>query len=181
MGRLRFLKTAIEGVVVVETEVATDERGTFARAYSEEEFAAAGLNTEWPEHNLSTNRRRGTLRGLHYQRAPHEEIKLVRCVAGAIYDVAVDVRPGSPTLGKHVAVELSAENGRALYIPVGCAHGFQTLAEESTVFYLMSATYAPAGAAGIRHDDPALGIAWPLAEKVMSAGDRALPGLSEGA
>jgi dTDP-4-dehydrorhamnose 3,5-epimerase len=177
MGRMRFVSTGIAGVVIVETEISVDDRGTFARAYSTSEFAAAGLNTEWPEHNLSLNRRRGTLRGLHYQRRPHEEIKLVRCVAGAIFDVAVDLRPRSPTWGEHVAVELSAENGRAFYIPAGCAHGYQTLAEGSVVAYLMSGRHAADAFAGIRHDDPALAIDWPSAEKVMSERDLSLPGL----
>jgi dTDP-4-dehydrorhamnose 3,5-epimerase len=176
MGLLRFLPTDIAGIVIVETTVSADDRGSFARAFAADEFAAAGLNTAWPEHSLSHNLRRGTLRGLHHQHPPHAEIKLVRCVAGAIWDVAVDVRPGSPTHGRHIAVELSAANARALYIPAGCAHGFQALADASTVAYLISTPYDPAASAGIRHDDPALAIRWPVADKVMSERDGHLPG-----
>jgi dTDP-4-dehydrorhamnose 3,5-epimerase len=172
---MRFTPTTIEGVVLIDLEPIADERGNFARAFSKQEFARAGLNTEWPEHNLSFNRKRGTLRGLHYQRAPHQETRVVRCVAGAIFDVAVDIRPTSPTRGKWIAQELSAANGRALYIPMGCAHGFQSLVDDSAVLYLMSATYESTAAAGIRHDDPEISVAWPLADRVVSMRDKALP------
>ena len=176
---MRFTKTPIAGVVAIDLERHDDERGHFARAFSSREFADAGLNTEWPEHNLSFNRRRGTLRGLHYQRPPHEEIKVVRCVAGAVFDVVADLRPGSPTEGQWLGEELTAENGRALYIPQGCAHGFQSLTDNSLLYYLMSRVYVPGAAAGIRFDDLELQIAWPLAERIVSDRDRTLPRLGE--
>lgn len=176
---MRFRPTRLAGVVLVDLEPHADERGHFARAFSAREFAEAGLNTEWPEHNLSLNRRRGTLRGLHYQRPPHGEIKVVRCVAGAVFDVVVDLRRGSPTEGQWLGEELSAENGRALYIPDGCAHGFQALADGSLLHYLMSQAYVPGAAAGVRYDDPDLAIAWPVAERVISDRDRMLPSMAE--
>jgi dTDP-4-dehydrorhamnose 3,5-epimerase len=173
---VRFVPTRIAGVHVVELELHEDERGFFARAWSGEELAAAGLNGELSQCSLSRNVARGTLRGMHFQRAPHEEAKLVRCTRGAIYDVAVDLRLDSPTHGQWFGTELDATSGRALYIPEGCAHGFQTLVPDTDVFYAISAAYAPDAAAGVRWDDPAFGIVWPeTPERVINARDRSWP------
>jgi dTDP-4-dehydrorhamnose 3,5-epimerase len=173
---MRFIATPIAGVHVVELERHEDERGFFARAWSGEELVAAGLNGALSQCSLSRNLVAGTLRGMHFQRAPHEEAKLVRCTRGAIYDVAVDLRPDSPTHREWFGCELDAESGRALYIPEGCAHGFQALAPDSDVFYAISAPYVPEAAAGVRWDDPAFAIAWPeAAERVINERDRSWP------
>ena len=165
---MRFTPAALSGVFVVETDVSEDARGSFARAFCEREFAAAGLNTKWPQHNLSRNAKRGTLRGLHYQVPPHGEIKLIRCTAGAVYDVIVDLRPDSPTYLRWAATELSAANRRSLYVPAGFAHGAQTLADDTELFYQMSAAYEPEAAAGVRWNDGALGIACPKGFSMIS-------------
>ena len=170
-----FKATALEGVFVLEPERHEDERGFFARTWDPDELRAHGLDTEIAQGSVSFNHRRGTLRGLHYQVAPFEEAKLVRVTRGAVFDVVVDVRPGSPTRGQHVAVRLTAEEGNQIYIPPGCAHGFQTLADASEVSYLISARYSPEHARGFRFDDPALAIPWPEPVTVISARDRALP------
>ena len=175
---MKFESTAIAGVWIVRPEPIVEERGSFARTYCEKEFAAHGLHTAWPQGNVSRNTRRGTLRGLHFQAEPHPEIKLVRCTAGAIFDVAVDVRRASPTFGQWLGVELSAANGVELYLPAGCAHGFQSLTDEAEVFYMMGATYVPELARGVRWDDPAIGIQWPLPPVALSPRDAALPLLS---
>jgi dTDP-4-dehydrorhamnose 3,5-epimerase len=171
-----FTETELAGVWRVEVERHEDERGFFARTFDADEFAARGLATRFPQCSVSFNARVGTLRGMHYQAAPHQEAKLVRCTAGAVYDVALDLRPGSPTWGRWTAAELSAANRAALYVPEGCAHGFQTLAEATEVFYQISAAHHPASARGVRWDDPAFAVAWPDAERrVISARDRAYP------
>ena len=173
---MRFLPTALAGVLVVEPELREDDRGFFARTWCRDEFSAAGIPTDWVQCNVSFNRRAGTLRGMHWQAAPHEEAKLVRCTAGAAYDVVLDVRDGSPTLGKWVAVELTAANRRAVFIPGGFAHGFQTLADNTELFYHMSAVYHPESARGVRWDDPAFGIAWPpCAARVIAPRDLSFP------
>lgn len=173
---MRFVQTSLAGVLIVELEEHVDERGSFARTWCREEMAAAGLAAELAQCSVSRNPRAGTLRGLHYQRRPHEEAKLVRCTRGAIFDVAVDLRPSSPTRGDWVGVELDPASGRALYIPEGCAHGFQTLVDETDVAYMISAPYAPDAAAGVRWDDPTIAIAWPgAAKRTISERDRALP------
>jgi dTDP-4-dehydrorhamnose 3,5-epimerase len=170
---VRFAGTPIAGVVLVEIEPVVDDRGSFARIWAEEELSAHGLAARLSQCSVSRNRRAGTLRGMHFQHTPHEEAKLVRCTRGAIYDVALDLRPESPTLGCWYAAELSDANGSALYIPEGCAHGFQTLVEDTEVLYLISAPYVPAAADGVRWDDPAFGIDWPDApERTMSERDR---------
>lgn len=170
-----FEATKLPGVWLVRLELREDERGSFARSWCAREFLAHGLNPSLAQCNVSFSRRRGTLRGLHYQAPPHAEAKLVRCIRGAIYDVALDLRPASPTFKHWTAVELTAENRRALYVPEGCAHGFQSLTDESEVFYQMSEFYQPESARGVRWNDPAFGIEWPVAEPIMAERDRAYP------
>ena len=156
---MRFVETPIGGAVVVELERHVDERGYFARAWDPAELAAGGLTPELAQASISRSTRAGTLRGMHFQNAPHEEAKLVRCIRGAIFDVVLDLRPTSDTyLGWH-GVRLDEDNGRALYVPEGCAHGFQTLADDSDVLYMISRPYVPEASAGARWDDPAFGIA----------------------
>jgi dTDP-4-dehydrorhamnose 3,5-epimerase len=164
-------EAAVAGAYVVELEPSEDERGFFARTFSAAEFADRGLTTAVAECSISFNHARFTLRGLHYQRKPHEEAKLVRCARGAIFDVVADVRPDSPTYLAWDAAELSAENRRALYVPEGCAHGFLTLAEGAEVQYQISERYVPDAAAGVRWDDPLLGIEWPAEPAVVSTRD----------
>ncbi len=170
-----FRETGIEGVWVVEPERHADERGFFARTWDGAELAERGLNGNLSQCSISYNHRRGTLRGMHYQEAPHEEAKLVRCTAGAIFDVAVDLRPDSPTFTKWVGHELAAENRLALYVPEGCAHGFITLADGAEVAYQISERYAPEAARGVRWDDPAFAIDWPVEVNVISERDRSYP------
>jgi dTDP-4-dehydrorhamnose 3,5-epimerase len=171
-----FEPLALAGAYTIAPEPARDERGFFARIFCEEEFARHGLVTTFPQSSLSFNARRHTLRGMHFQFAPAEEVKLVRCTAGAIYDVIVDLREGSPTRLSWVAVELSAENRLTLYVPEGFAHGFQTLTDAAEVAYDISRPYAPGLASGLRYDDPALGIVWPDApERIVADRDRAWP------
>jgi dTDP-4-dehydrorhamnose 3,5-epimerase len=173
---VRFHETKIAGALLIEPERRPDERGFFARTWCRDEFAARGLTTAWVQCNVSFNERRGTLRGLHYQADPFPEIKLVRCTMGAAYDVIVDLRPGSPSFGQWVGVELTAANRLSLYIPGGVAHGFQTLADDTELFYQMSEFYRPELARGVRWDDPRLGIAWPdCPQRIISARDRNLP------
>ena len=176
---MRFTPTAVQGATIVDLEPFSDDRGLFARTFDVDEFRAHGLDVGVAQANLSFNHRAGTLRGLHRQVPPHAEGKLVRCTAGAIVDVAVDVRPDSPTYGAHVMVELSAENRRALFIPPYVAHGYQTLTDGAEVVYQVSGPYAPGGEQGFRHDDPAFGIVWPVEVTVISAKDAAWPLLSE--
>jgi dTDP-4-dehydrorhamnose 3,5-epimerase len=170
-----FDETAIAGVCVVRPEQIEDERGFFARTWDGAEFATRGLSAQVVQCSISFNRRRGTLRGLHYQAEPHEESKLVRCTAGAIFDVALDLRPGSPTFLDWVGVELSAHNRSALYVPEGCAHGFLTLTDEAEVLYQMTQVYVPEAARGVRWDDPAFAIEWPGEVDVINERDRAYP------
>lgn len=154
-----------------------DERGVFARTYDRELFAAHGVALEIAQASVSQNARRGTLRGMHLQVAPHEEAKLVRCVAGAVYDVVVDLRAGSPTQLEWLAVELTAERRNALFVPPGLAHGFLTLADDTELEYLISTPYAASAAAGVRWDDPAVGIRWPASPEVISERDAGFPDL----
>lgn len=173
---MKFQECRLAGAYVIELEPASDHRGFFAQSWSREEFAARGLSADLDECAISLNLRRGTLRGLHYQLAPFEQVRLVRCSVGAIYDVIVDLRPGSPTKDRWEAVELSARNRLLLYVPKGFAHGFQTLCDDTEVFYQMTGRYSPEHAAGIRWDSPGLGITWPTAfERILSARDRRLP------
>ena len=169
----------IAGVFLVALERIEDERGSFARTFDRAAFRAHGLDPTVAQCNLSTNRRRGTLRGLHWQAAPHQEHKLVRVTRGAIWDVAVDLREGSPTRGRHFAAVLSAANGDALFVPAGCAHGFVTLEDDSELVYQISTPYSAAHARGVRWDDPELAIPWPLAPAVISERDGGLPSWAE--
>jgi dTDP-4-dehydrorhamnose 3,5-epimerase len=158
---MQFVRTALEGVWEIELEKAADERGWFARTFDAEEFRARGLDPCIAQCSASFNPRKGTLRGMHYQAPPLAEVKLVRCVRGAVFDVAVDLRPESPTYCRWHGVELSASEGRALYISKGLAHGFQTLTDDSEVLYHMSVAYEPSAGRGVRFDDPAFAIEWP--------------------
>jgi dTDP-4-dehydrorhamnose 3,5-epimerase len=173
LGAMRFEETPLAGAVVVEIEPHVDDRGAFARVFCADEFAAAGLPIDFPQCNLSINDRVGTMRGMHFNVEPHGESKLVRCVRGAVHDVIVDLRPDSPTRWQHVGVDLTADNRRALFVPAGFAHGFITLADQTDVYYHMGARYEPGAARGIRWDDPALEIEWPITPRVMSPADAA--------
>lgn len=176
---MRFMATPIGGVFMVEPERFADERGFFARTWESGEFTTAGLNGALAHASISFNLRAGTLRGMHYQRAPFEEAKLVRCTQGAMFDVALDLRPASPTYRRWHAVELTADSRRMLYIPEGCAHGFQTLTDNTEVLYLITAPYSPAHGAGVRWNDPAFGIEWPPAtQRIMAPRDAAYPDFS---
>lgn len=168
---MKFEETKLKGVFVIEPELIEDERGFFARSWSPEEFAERGLRPQVAQCNISFNRLKGTLRGMHFQVAPHEEAKLVRCTRGGIFDVAVDLRPDSPTRYRWTAVELTADNRRMLYVPEGFAHGYQTLEDATEIFYQVSETYHPESARGLRWDDPRLGINWPLPVTLISARD----------
>jgi dTDP-4-dehydrorhamnose 3,5-epimerase len=172
---MRFEPTAIPGVVVVDVDRHVDERGFFARSWCAEEFAAAGLPSDLVQCSISWNERRHTLRGMHWQAAPHGEGKLVRCTRGAIHDVVVDLRPESPTFLENVAVELDEDNRRALFVPAGVAHGFLTLSGRTEVAYQMDTPYVPAAARGARWDDAAFGIEWPAPPAVIADRDRSYP------
>ena len=170
-----FTETRLNGAFVIEPEKLEDERGFFVRTWCQREFANRGLNPCIAQCSLSFNHKRGTLRGMHYQVAPHEEAKVVRCTRGAIYDVIVDLRPESTTFTEWLAVELNAENRRMLYIPEGFANGFQTLEDNTEIFYQISEFYAAEYARGLRWDDPAFGIQWPPADRTISIRDRTFP------
>jgi dTDP-4-dehydrorhamnose 3,5-epimerase len=172
---LRFLPADLPGAYVVEADPHEDARGLFARTFCAREFEAQGLKTSFVQCSTSWNAARGTLRGLHYQRPPAGEVKLVRCTGGSVWDVIVDLRPDSPTYRHHFGVLLSAENRRAIYIPELCAHGFQTLEDRSEVYYQMTEFYAPEFANGVRYDDPAFRIQWPLPVHILSDRDRSWP------
>lgn len=170
-----FKETKLKGAYVIEPERLEDERGFFARTFCKEEFKANGLNPCVAQCNISFNRKKGTLRGMHYQVAPHEETKLVRCTRGAIYDVIIDLRLQSPTFKQWVAVELTEKNHKMLYIPEGFAHGFQTLVDNTEVFYQMSEFYHPVCSKGVRWNDPVFGIEWIYTEAVISMKDQNYP------
>lgn len=170
-----FKETPLAGAFVITLDPFTDERGSFARSFCRHEFEAHGLPPEIAQCNISRNAKRGTLRGMHYQVAPHAEAKLVRCARGALWDVIVDIRPGSATRGQWFGVELTETNGTQLFIPEGFAHGFQTLDDDTEIFYQISNFYAPEAARGLRHDDPALKIEWPLPVASISDKDRNWP------
>lgn len=166
-----FNKTPLQDAYVIEIEPRHDDRGFFARAFCEDEFAKAGLVSRYAQVNNSLSLHKGTLRGMHYQLPPAAEVKLVRCLQGALFDVIVDLRPGSPSEGKWFGVELSAENRRMLYVPRGFAHGFITLRDNTEAFYMVSDPYMPGGERGLRYNDPHLGIEWPLQPEIASEKD----------
>ena len=170
-----FGVTRLRDAWLIDIEPREDERGFFARTWCRQELAARGLDTEIAQESLSFNRHRGTIRGLHFQLPPHEEIKIVRCTRGAIFDVIVDLRPCSPSYLCWQGFELSAENRRAIYVPKGFAHGFQTLTDNAEIAYQISAFYSPVAAGGYRHDDTAFAIAWPLPVTVISERDLGWP------
>ena len=173
-----FTNTALPGAVIVDVERREDARGHFARTYCAREFEAHGLPTQMVQTNMSLTRHAGTLRGMHYQLAPHAEDKLVRCVRGAIWDAIIDIRPDSPTYCQWTGVELSETNGRMLLVPKGFAHGFVTLTDDAAVTYQVSAFYAPQSERGLRHDDPAFAIDWPVPVQDSSDKDRSWPAFS---
>jgi dTDP-4-dehydrorhamnose 3,5-epimerase len=175
-----FTETKIPGVFVIELERRSDERGFFARQWCAEECARAGLNPAVTQINVARSTATGTLRGVHYQKAPHAEVKLVRCTRGSVFDVAVDLRPESPTFCQWFGVELDADSGRMLYIPEGCGHGYLTLTPDTDLVYQASVPYAPNSATGVRHDDPAFNISWPEAVKVISSQDQNWPPFAAG-
>ena len=170
-----FSPAPLAGAWIIETEFAVDERGAFGRLFCASEFAARGLCSSFTQSSLSRNARTGTLRGMHYQAAPHEEVKLVRCTRGALFDVLVDLRRESPSHGQWFGIELTAENARALYVPPGVAHGFLTLRDETEVLYHMDTEFRPEAARGIRWNDPAISIAWPAVPDIISQRDRSYP------
>ena len=174
-----FTELALRGAFIVDMEPRKDDRGSFARAFCREEFSRHGLKTEVAQCNVSVNRRKGTLRGMHYQVPPKAEAKLVRCARGAVHDVIVDLREDSPTFLRWEAVKLTGDDSRMLYIPEGFAHGFQTLVDDAEVFYQMFESYSPEHARGVRWDDPALGIEWPFPDPIVSERDRAYPLLAK--
>jgi dTDP-4-dehydrorhamnose 3,5-epimerase len=172
---MKFRETQVSGAFLIEPEKNEDERGFFARAWCRREFKEHGLNPRLVQSSISFNKKKGTLRGMHYQVPPFAEAKLVRCTRGSIYDVVIDLRKQSSTFKRHVAVVLSAENHNMLYIPEGCAHGFQTLEDNAEVFYQMSEFYSPGHARGVKWNDPAFGIAWPIADPIILERDRTFP------
>jgi len=176
---MRIKQTPLAGACVIEIEKHIDERGFFARTWCKKEFSAHGLSPEHSQSSISYNKFKGTLRGMHFQVAPHEEIKIVRCTSGAIHDVIIDLRGDSPTWLHHFGIELNAENRTMLYVPTGFAHGFITLEDDTQVSYLISEPYAPESARGVRWNDPAFGIVWPIQPVVMSETDRTLPNFEE--
>lgn len=178
-GIMRFIETGLEGLWLIEPEEARDQRGSFARIFCEREFAAHGLETRFVQHSQSLSLKRGTRRGLHFQAPPHDETKVVSCVAGKIWDVAVDLRRGSPSFGQWRAAELSPETGRRFYIPAGFAHGFQALTDNAVTQYLISNFYTPDAAGGVAHDDRDIAVAWPEPPTVMSEKDLTWPALDE--
>jgi dTDP-4-dehydrorhamnose 3,5-epimerase len=172
---MKFLDTALRDLYLIEPQRVEDDRGFFARIWQPGPLSGKGLDARLAHVSVSFNRRKGTLRGLHYQIAPMAEAKMVRCARGAIFDVVVDLRPESPTFTQWVGVDLSEENGRALYIPEGCAHGFQTLRDDTEVLYFISEEYSPSHARGVRWNDPVFGITWPDDARTINERDRTYP------
>lgn len=174
-----FRETKLKGAFVIDVEPIEDERGLFARSWCHKEFSAQGLNSKLVQCNISFNKKKGTLRGMHYQKPPHEEVKLVRCTMGALFDVIIDLRPDSPTYQQWVGEELTAQNRKMLYIPEDFAHGFLTLEDNTEVFYQMSAFYDSASATGVRWDHPAFKIDWPIRIKHICERDKNLPTVTQ--
>ncbi len=175
VNQVKFVPLMVKGCYVIELEQLSDDRGFFARIFCRREFSDHGLNPDLVQASISYNQRRGTLRGMHYQKPPFQEDKLVRCTRGCIHDVVLDLRPDSDSYRKWTAVELSAENRKAVYVPKGCAHGFQTLTDDSEVLYMMSEVFSPEHAAGVLWNDPAFEINWPVASIIISDRDRVYP------
>jgi dTDP-4-dehydrorhamnose 3,5-epimerase len=172
---MKFIETKLKGAYLIEPQILEDERGFFARTFCKHKFEAHGLNPSLVQCNISFNKKRGTIRGMHYQAPPHAEAKLVRCTMGSIYDVIIDLRPKSTTFKQWVAVELTTENRKMLYIPEGFAHGFLTLADDTEVFYQMSEFYNPESSRGLRWNDPEFGIGWPFPIIAISTKDMSYP------
>jgi len=172
---MTFTETELKGAFVVGVRKIEDERGFFARGWCRKEVEGAGLNPDLAQINFASSRKKGTLRGMHFQVAPDAEAKLVRCTRGSIFDVIIDLRPDSPTHGHWLGVDLSADNHLMLYVPEGFAHGYQTLTDDAEMYYMTSAFYAPSAAGGVRYDDPAFGIQWPLPVAVISDADKRWP------
>lgn len=172
---MRFIQLPLPGAFRIEIDRREDERGFFARTFCPQEFGAQGLVTQFSQHSISFNKRKGTLRGLHYQADPHAETKLLRCTAGAVFDVLVDLRRSSPTFGRWHAETITADNHAMLYIPAGCAHGFQALADATELYYMITPAYVQDAARGVAFDDPILAISWPLPNPILSAADQARP------
>ena len=172
---MTFTETELKGAFVVGVRKIEDERGFFARGWCRKEVEGAGLNPDLAQINFASSRKKGTLRGMHFQVAPDAEAKLVRCTRGSIFDVIIDLRPDSPTHGHWLGVDLSADNHLMLYVPEGFAHGYQTLTDDAEMYYMTSAFYAPSAAGGLRYDDPAFGIQWPLPVAVISDADKRWP------
>lgn len=178
---MRFERTPLDGAYLVHLDRREDERGFFARAYCADEFREHGLETDYVQANLSHNTHVGIVRGMHFQKAPHAEVKLVRCVAGEIFDAIIDLREDSPTYRKWFGAKLSAENGVLMYVPRGFAHGYQALTDGAMVHYMVSAYYAPDAEGGVNHADPAIGIEWPTQVSETSPKDAAIPMIGDGA
>ncbi len=176
---MKFIETPLKGAFVIELDKIGDERGFFARAFCKKEFADHGLASEFLQVNNSMSAIKGTLRGMHYQLAPHAETKVVRCIRGSLYDQILDIRPDSPTFGQSFGAELSAENRCMMYVPKGFAHGFITLTEDAEAFYFVDETYAPTFERGIRWDDPKFNLQWPCEPTVLSDKDKAHPDFDE--
>lgn len=172
---MQFQKTTLEGAWLIDPAPAHDDRGFFARTFCTREFAEQGLTSRFVQHSLSQSKAKGTLRGMHFQQQPHTEVKLVRCQKGAIYDVIIDLRPQSPTYRQWQGFELTSENRHQLYVPEGFAHGFQSLCPDVEIAYLISAFYVPGASRGMRHDDPAFSIDWPLPVAAISDKDSTWP------
>lgn len=174
---MKFIETKLQGVFEIHVEPMADERGLFARTWCKKEFESHGLESALVQCSISFNKKKGTLRGMHYQAAPFEETKLVRCAQGAVYDVVLDLRPQSSTFKEWIAVTLEAARRNAVYVPKGCAHGFLTLTDDAEVFYQMTEVYDAASSRGVRWNDPAFGISWPGNIEVISERDRTYPDL----
>lgn len=172
---MEFTETSLKGSYVVKPKRIEDSRGYFARAWCTDEFLAHGLNAAMLQLNAGFSRTKGTIRGMHFQSSPHAEAKFIRCTRGAVYDVIVDLRPGSATQGRWFGAELTADNGTMLYAPEGFAHGYQTLVDDTEIYYMTTARYAPGSAGGVRYDDPAFAIVWPYPVSVISEQDRMWP------
>lgn len=176
---MKFNPTPIDGCFTIDLEFREDQRGCFARVFCVDEFGAAGLLTEWAQMNMSRSLQRGTVRGLHFQRAPNKEVKVVRCTKGTVFDVAVDLREGSATFGKWFGIELNDASGQMLYVPEGCAHGFQALTDGAEVAYMCSARYSPSDEGGVFAGDPKIAVAWPLPLQNLSPRDEAMPHIDD--